>query len=47
MPGDVGRIALRIDKLKALGFKPRLDSRNTVYKVAVELRKELNYDNIF
>jgi len=41
-PGDVKRIALRIDKLQALGFKPRLNSRSAVYKAATELRKELN-----
>jgi len=29
-PGDVKRIALRIDKLKALGFKPRYNSREAV-----------------
>jgi UDP-glucose 4-epimerase len=28
--GDVKRVALRIDKLKALGFKPRYNSREAV-----------------
>ena len=41
-PGDVKRLALRIDKLKALGFKPRLNSRNAVYRTATELKKEIS-----
>ena len=40
-PGDVKRIALKIEKLKTLGFKPKLNSRDAVYKTAIELRKEL------
>uniref|UniRef100_A0A7C4BCD8 SDR family NAD(P)-dependent oxidoreductase n=1 Tax=Ignisphaera aggregans TaxID=334771 RepID=A0A7C4BCD8_9CREN len=39
--GDVKKIALKIDKLRTLGFKPQLDSRNAVYKTVIELKKEL------
>jgi UDP-glucose 4-epimerase len=36
-PGDVKRVALRIDKLKALGFKPSMSSRETVRAAAKRL----------
>jgi UDP-glucose 4-epimerase len=35
-PSDVRRIALRIDKLKALGFKPSMNSREAVRVTAKE-----------
>jgi len=41
-PGDVRRIALRIDKLKALGFKPSMNSREAVRVTAKKLVEELN-----
>jgi UDP-glucose 4-epimerase len=39
-PGDVKRVALRIDKLKALGFKPSMDSREAVRATAKKLVEE-------
>jgi len=41
-PGDVRRVALRIDKLKALGFKPSMNSREAVRVTAKKLVEELN-----
>jgi len=41
-PGDVRRIALRIDKLRALGFKPSMNSREAVRATAKKLVEELN-----
>jgi UDP-glucose 4-epimerase len=41
-PGDVRRIALRIDKLRALGFKPSMNSREAVRAMAKKLVEELN-----
>jgi UDP-glucose 4-epimerase len=40
-PGDVKRIALRIDRLKRIGFKPRTSSREAVKAVVEELLGEL------
>jgi UDP-glucose 4-epimerase len=40
-PGDVKRIALRIDKLKSIGFKPRMSSREAVRTAVEELLEEL------
>jgi UDP-glucose 4-epimerase len=40
-PGDVKRIALKIDKLKSIGFKPRMSSREAVRTAAEELLEEL------
>jgi len=40
-PGDVKRIALRIDRLKALGFKPATNSREAVAETVRALVKEL------
>jgi len=40
-PGDVKRIALRIDRLKALGFKPAVNSREAVAETVRALIKEL------
>jgi UDP-glucose 4-epimerase len=36
-PGDVKRVALRIDKLKVLGFKPSMGSREAVRATAKNL----------
>jgi UDP-glucose 4-epimerase len=40
--GDVKRIALKIEKLKALGFKPVMNSREAVRTAAKKLVEELN-----
>jgi len=40
-PGDVKRIALRVDKLKALGFRPTMNSGEAVAKTVRALAKEL------
>jgi UDP-glucose 4-epimerase len=40
-PGDVKRIALKIDKLKSIGFKPRMSSREAVRTAVGELLEEL------
>jgi len=42
-PGDVKRIALRIDKLKALGFRPTMNSREAVAKTVRALILELGF----
>jgi UDP-glucose 4-epimerase len=41
-PGDVKRIALKIDKLKSIGFKPRMSSREAVRTAVEELLEELS-----
>jgi UDP-glucose 4-epimerase len=41
--GDVKRVALKIDKLKALGFKPSMNSREAVRVTAKKLMEELNF----
>jgi UDP-glucose 4-epimerase len=38
-PGDVKRIALKIEKIKKLGYKPRMSSREAVRAVAQSLAK--------
>lgn len=40
-PGDVKKIALRIDKLKSLGFKPKYKSKEAVNLAVKVLNKEL------
>jgi UDP-glucose 4-epimerase len=40
-PGDVKRIALRIDKLKSIGFKPGMSSREAVRTAVGEILEEL------
>jgi UDP-glucose 4-epimerase len=40
-PGDVKRIALKIDKIKKLGFKPRLKSHDAVKISTQEILREL------
>jgi len=42
-PGDVKRIALRIDRLKALGFRPTMSSREAVAKTVRALILELRF----
>jgi len=41
-PDDVRRIALRIDKLRALNFKPSMNSREAVRVTAKKPLEELN-----
>jgi len=41
-PGDVKRIALKIDKIKTLGFNPKMKSREAIVKTTVEILEELN-----
>jgi UDP-glucose 4-epimerase len=40
-PGDVKRIALKIDKLKSIGLKPRMSSRKAVRTAVEEILEEL------
>lgn len=40
-PGDVKRIALKIDKLRRLGFTPRMSSREAVRETARRLLEEI------
>jgi len=42
-PGDVKRIALRIDRLKNLGFRPAMNSREAVAKTVRALVLELGF----
>jgi len=42
-PGDVKRIALRIDRLKNLGFRPTMNSREAVAKTVRTLILELGF----
>jgi len=44
-PGDVKRIALRIDRLKQLGFTPKLNSREAVKITAIHLLQEIDEEN--
>jgi UDP-glucose 4-epimerase len=41
-PGDVKKMALKIDKLKQLGFKPKVNSREAVRLTAKSLLHEIN-----
>jgi UDP-glucose 4-epimerase len=41
-PGDVKRVALKIERLKALGFKPMMDSRNAIGTAVKKLVEGLN-----
>jgi UDP-glucose 4-epimerase len=41
-PGDVKRIALKIDKIKKLGFKPAMNSREAVRVATRKLLEEIN-----
>jgi UDP-glucose 4-epimerase len=40
-PGDIKRIALKIDRMKSIGFKPRMNSREAVRTAVEELLEEL------
>ena len=40
-PGDVKRVALKIEKLKSLGWKPKLKSREAVAEAARSILREL------
>ncbi|PUA31615.1 MAG: hypothetical protein B7O98_08945 [Zestosphaera tikiterensis] len=42
-PGDIKRIALRIDRLKALGFKPSMNSEEAVAKTVKALALEFEH----
>jgi len=39
--GDVKNIALSIDKVKGLGFRPKLSSTEAVRKTALLLKREI------
>jgi len=41
-PGDVKKIALKIDKIKKLGFKPAMNSRETIRTATRKLLEEIN-----
>jgi len=41
-PGDAKRIALKIDKIKSLGFKPKMTSREAITKTVAKLLEEVN-----
>jgi UDP-glucose 4-epimerase len=41
-PGDVKKIALKIDKIKKLGFKPAMNSREAVRTATRKLLEEIN-----
>jgi len=41
-PGDAKRIALKIDRIKSLGFKPKMMSREAIAKTVTELLEEVN-----
>lgn len=43
--GDVKRIALKVDRIKSLGWRPRFDSMRAIEMTAVSLSKELNATN--
>jgi UDP-glucose 4-epimerase len=40
--GDVKRVALKIEKLKVLGFRPSMSSKEAVRTTAKKLIEELN-----
>jgi len=44
-PGDVKRIVLRIDKLKQLGFTPKLNSKESVKVATIYILQEINEEN--
>jgi UDP-glucose 4-epimerase len=39
--GDVKKIALRIDKIKRQGFKPSMNSRETVKQTVMDILEEI------
>jgi len=41
-PGDVKKVALRIDRLRMLGFKPKMKSREAIARTIVELLREIS-----
>jgi len=45
-PGDVKRIALKTDKLKQLGFSPKLNSRESVKIATIHLLQEISKENV-
>jgi UDP-glucose 4-epimerase len=40
-PGDVKRIALKIEKIKRIGFKPKMSSRNAIVATTANIVKEV------
>jgi len=44
-PGDVKKIALKIDKIKKLGFKPEMNSREAIITTAKKLLEEINNED--
>jgi len=42
-PGDVKRVALKIERLKALGFRPSMNSREAIGAAAKKLSEELKH----
>ena len=44
-PGDVKKVALRIDRLMMLGFKPKIRSKETVARTIVELLREISKES--
>ncbi|MCC6056549.1 MAG: UDP-glucose 4-epimerase, partial [Desulfurococcaceae archaeon] len=39
--GDVKRIALKIEKIKRIGFKPKISSRNAIIATTANIVKEV------
>jgi len=44
-PGDVKRVALRIDRLMMLGFKPKMRSREAVARTVAGLLREISKES--
>jgi UDP-glucose 4-epimerase len=44
-PGDVKRVALRIDRLRMLGFKPKMRSREAVARTVAGLLREISKES--
>ena len=44
-PGDVKKVALRIDRLMMLGFKPKMRSREAVARTVAKLLREINKES--
>ena len=44
-PGDVKKIALKTDKIKMLGFKPEMNSREAIRITAKKLLEEINNED--
>jgi len=44
-PGDVKKVALRIDRLRMLGFKPKMRSKEAVARTVAELLREISKES--